>query len=273
MAQTRIPRTALLAATLITTLNGCMLAAMSMLAGATRRDPPKIDNSDDYRDEEEAADQVEVKSCGKLAFTVRAVQVGSGWGSYEYSAVVRSSTPVDCAKMPKKDRFERAFAKAVANGKRDMGVNGVVVWDGTYTTLTDDNDFHVYQYATLDFYSPDFTFSNACGGADLTLVCEASGSFTVSMYNQLVHHVARADVRRKERNVELCNKLLERAVSNHSRFNDFYERSLKDDTWIPGLTYRIRTGEKLTEAQMTRTLREAGTQAQQMQRDGWCGQK
>jgi hypothetical protein len=227
---------------------------------------------DDSYKEEPEQEAVEVQACGAIRYPVSAIQTGSDqWGPFEAGWDVNPYY-VRCDEIPEQDEFDGVLADVVADirdGNKKSG-KGVVTWDGKFE-VKEGEDLRLHKTASITYYSPKVTFKNTCGDPDLT--CESSGpnAWAVIDHNRLYHSLDRADLHRKAGNAKQCAELLDNALRSANSFHTLHDKKKEEGTgWIPGVTYRVRGGKKLSEKKLVAKIKAGEKQAKQRLEGGWC---
>jgi hypothetical protein len=203
---------------------------------------------DEYIQEKPAETGTE-RGCGTVEWLADGVLVGSGrFGPYSRTEGGASfAEKVPCKKLARKNKFPKNLKAAVAEFKDYTGVNDmVVVAVGKPYIEEDDDDYRLHQYQRLIAYSKKFEFaSNPCGGG-AKLFCEAGGSRGARAYNEMEHHLDRAQVHAGSV-PDRCKEHLKAAVQNWENFQQIRDELTKSGNWISGATYKTKKGAKLKE--------------------------
>ena len=206
----------------------------------------RIDIDDEYQPEE-AKGETE-KGCGREDFLADGIQTGSNvFASYHRTAGGESyPEKIACSKIPAKTTAPRAFADAIHELEDNDGVKVVVAVDGKPWVEESQDDYRLHRFQKLVAYSKSFSFAkNPCGPGD-KMFCEAGGSKTARMFNELQHHIARAEVHAGTR-PDRCKAHLKDATKLWEEFQSFHDDAVKSHGWIAGATYKTHAGEKLSE--------------------------
>ena len=231
-----------------------------------------LDQADDYV-AEKPAQRGTTRGCGTFEFAVRQVKVGRGWGSWEYAMGSTSwAEKMSCHKLKKHGRQPHGARSAIADALGRADAKGVVTWNGKYTTQVDDDDLHVYRYATLNLYSRNIPFAkNACGGKGDKLVCEASGSRSATYYNHVSFYADRAAAHQKAGRTDRCTSMLKKAADEYRAFKQMHDEMTRSKSWTKGLHYKLRGAKKpMSEKAFLSAFDDLGAQVSKDAAD-YCG--
>lgn len=249
-----------------------------LIRAATSSDDDANLQDDNYKEEPAASEEPEFTACGRQWHYLRAVQVGSDrWGPFELAGADRAQR-IECEALSEKDEYDESFADAVEEirKKNKTDGKGVITWDGKFEVQRlEENGFErLYKTAKLVYDSRETTFRNRCGEDEPDLTCENHGlnGVAVHQHNRVFHLLQRADLHRGAGNAQQCKELLKQASGWHDSFTKDYKRVKEenDPFWIAGMTYRIRSGEKLSEKKFVARIKAGGKQAKKRLNSSWC---
>ncbi len=229
---------------------------------------------DEYEPEVAPKTDAEV-ACGSMRWLADGVQTGGGFASYSRTAGgAEYAQRVPCKKLKKKDRYPRALRGAIKEWEEEYDIrDAVFVTDGQPYVEEDEDDYRLHRYQVLIAYSKSFTFAgNPCGGSDAKLFCEAGGSKGARNYNELEHHLDRAQFH-AGRAPDRCKEHLKGAVKNWENFQSIKEELDKSGDWVSGATYRTKKGEKLVEKEFIASFKEKGELADERLFDKYCSKR
>jgi hypothetical protein len=231
--------------------------------------------ADQYGDEYEpevAAETGEEKGCGSMNWLASGVQIRAGRFAPYSRTEGGANLPekMSCKKLKKKSKFPRALAAAVAEFKRYHQIpDAVVTTEGRPYIEEKDDDLRLYRYQALVAYSRKLTFAaNPCGGGE-KLFCEAGGSKGAREYNELEHHLDRAQVH-AGRAPDRCKKHLESAVKNWEAFQELYKELNRSKQWVSDSTYKTKKGAKLKAKAFIATFEKKATLADERLLEKYC---
>ena len=226
---------------------------------------------DEYEPEKAPESEMEV-ACGSMRWLADGVQTGGGFAPYSRTVGgAQFAEKIPCKQLKKKDKVPRALRAAIKEWEEEYGIkDAVFVTDGAPYVEEDESDYRLHRYQILVAYSKSFTFAgNPCGGKEAKLFCEAGGSKGARNYNEMEHHLDRAQFHAGVA-PDRCKDHLKGAVKNWENFQSIMESLKKSGDWISGATYRTKKGDKLKEKEFIASFKEKGELADERLFDKYC---